>query len=81
MDWGLNAKDCARNDFGAVYCGEELARERNQTSEEASRRYEQDAEEFGRESDAWRSCVRSAGYQGAEAVCGPAPEPPSLGSP
>jgi hypothetical protein len=24
VDWGLNAKDCARNDFGAVYCGAEL---------------------------------------------------------
>ena len=81
VDWGLNAKDCARNDFGAVYCGEELSREQSRTNEQNVRRYEQDAKEFGRESNAWRSCARSVGYQGTEAVCGPAPEPPSLGSP
>ena len=63
------------------YCGEELARERNRAYEENLRGYQQDAQEYRRQGDAWRDCVRSVGYESVEAVCGPAREPPSLGSP
>jgi len=81
VDWGLNAKDCARNDFGAVYCGDELARQQSRALEENARRYELEAKEFERQSKAWRACGRSVGYEDSEAVCGPAPEPPALGGP